>query len=714
MRFRIFWIYFSVPIIVILILSVSLLRLGNSSSHPAKNKSLITDQMKSNRSENKTATIKGQVTDENGEPLSQYLVEAISAEGKIAYSARPDISGRFEFSKLDKGLWIISVKFAEMELDRTEIRIAKGMTRNINFSIPTTGAVSGVLVDATHQKRLYINGRIELGCVSGFRHRPDRIFAGSISEGKFEVTNLPPGNYAAMNSISGYALNRDNRSMITVNPGQHVTDLKVQLEKGAVVHGRLVDIASQPLPNLEVRDVVRTYSIRSSVRYGRIVMTDDNGEFSMMIPCEPERYRLFYILIDNPGYQGQRIDEKIEPEQDRYELGDIVVEKTLELRGKISPRVAGREIDVILKAHDRRPVPPPIRFQNRKTAHVDTEGNFAISELYPIEYSLTVIEDRTVKYFLKNVNPKESPYLKIFLQKTQIIKGRVTDAYHNPLSGADVVAGMIKPGERPMTISQGTTQADGTFQLEVLKLKPQYLTLSVFKEGYLSQRVKRARLKNKEKLRFVLEHKRSASIRGYVFMPPDISQDDDFKVKLFPSNMSMEQGIDSFFETRKPLVSRRFKRTNGSFSIEGLSGAKYRLYVVGDGLRASGITVDLISGDKEINLFVKPSSAHLHGQVLWADSKEPIREALVRRSWYPWELEPYDLTASFRRFEVSTDEQGRFEFKNVMEGNRYTLQIGCMDVEKNPASSGKKLISKRIDVFASKDADYIIYVGRGD
>ncbi|RLE63922.1 MAG: hypothetical protein DRJ47_08835 [Thermoprotei archaeon] len=197
-------------------------------------------------------------------------------------------------------------------------------------------------------------------------------------------------------------------------------------------------------------------------------------------------------------------------------------------------------------------------------------------------------------------------------------------------------------------------------------------------------------------------------------MPPDISQDDDFKVKLFPSNMSMEQGIDSFFETRKPLVSRRFKRTNGSFSIEGLSGAKYRLYVVGDGLRASGITVDLISGDKEINLFVKPSSAHLHGQVLWADSKEPIREALVRRSWYPWELEPYDLTASFRRFEVSTDEQGRFEFKNVMEGNRYTLQIGCMDVEKNPASSGKKLISKRIDVFASKDADYIIYVGRGD
>ncbi len=442
--------------------------------------------------------------------------------------------------------------------------------------------------------------------------------------------------------------------------------------------------------------------------------TDENGEFLTMVPRSTDRTRAFYIILDNPGFQGKRVENDIVPGKSLYEIGDIELEKTLELKGNISRNVGEVNLEVVLQQHGKSPAPMPIQVPVRETIPVNPDGKFSISGLYPVLYTLTVMDDRKVRYFLESVNPQESPSLKIALQKTEIIQGQVTDVQGIPLIGANVTATMkgVEAGMPTIILSTCVSQANGTFQLELLKVKPENLRLLISKKGYLSKVHRKSGSGSKAALKVVLE--KDVSLVGQVMIAPELSQEGDFTIKLFPIDMSMQPGTERGFDDRKPLFSRRFERAEGSFSIEGLSRVVYRLYVVGEGLAPTNIRVDLTEGDKEINIFVKSSIANLSGRLLWANSKEPVKNTLIRRSWFPWELEPNSMLGDFTRFEVSTNEQGIFAFQNVFESKRYVLEARCVKPKADEVDSGKHVIWKKIEVFACKDADYVIYVGTED
>ena len=489
--------------------------------------------------------------------------------------------------------------------------------------------------------------------------------------------------------------------------------MPVPLEEGALVRGRLVDINSVPIPNL----VIRIASIRIApkvyfpTKYIRETHTDVNGEFSVMVPRSPERTRAFYIILNNPGFQGKRIENDIVPGQSLYEIGDIQLEKTLEIEGKILPNVGKGNLEVVLQRHGRSPTPMPIQVPIRETKPVNPDGKFSISGLYPVPYTLTVMDDRMVRYFLEGVNPLVSRTLKITLQETEIIQGQVINLEEIPLSGATVTAKM-RGGVPSITLSKCVSQDDGTFKLELLKVKSEDVRLVISKNGFLANAHEKSEFQSKDRFKVVLE--KGVSLVGHVMITPELSQEGDFTIKLFPIDMSMQPGTKRGFDDRKPLFSRRFERADGSFSIEGLARAAYGLYVVGEGLAPTNIRVDLTDGDKEVNIFVKSSIANLTGRLLWANTKEPVKDAIILRSWYPWELEPYYRLVDFQQFDVNTNAQGVFEFQNVFEGGRYLLEIRCVDPNTGEVGSKKRVIRKHVEVFAGQDVNCVIYVGKED
>ena len=235
----------------------------------------------------------------------------------------------------------------------------------------------------------------------------------------------------------------------------------------------------------------------------------------------------------------------------------------------------------------------------------------------------------------------------------------------------------------------------------------------ISKDGYLSQVYTNVRV-TKNKLTVTLE--RGVSIKGYVFLPPNISAEGEFTVKLFSASTSMEPSLDSFGEGRKPLASESFPRADGKFALDNLTREEYALYIVGDGLSASGIKVDITKGNQQVALLASPTVT-LRGRLLWADTRKPVSQASVLRSWYPWELEIYDNMGSFKRFETLTNDKGEFMFTNLTEG-WYKFQISYAEAslavsEDQPQ---RKIFRKQFDVLVrgEKEAEYTFYLGRGD
>ena len=106
--------------------------------------------------------------------------------------------------------------------------------------------------------------------------------------------------------------------------------------------------------------------------------------------------------------------------------------------------------------------------------------------------------------------------------------------------------------------------------------------------------------------------------------------------------------------------------------LDGLLKEKYTLYISGDNIATSTLEVKASASGEEVLIIADRPTVGLKGQVFWADTEEPVRNALVSRSWYPWELTPYDLSLTLDRFKTKTDAQGNFAFSNMTQ-ERYQL-----------------------------------------
>ena len=487
-----------------------------------------------------------------------------------------------------------------------------------------------------------------------------------------------------------------------------------QTSDNITLYGTFIDAENgHPITDVLVRVAAEEIShVYPDQEYAHKTATDTNGNFSLTIPNESRTYYAFSLMALHPKYQAKRIQQEMLPQKSRYNLGEVALKTTLPLRGKIlsEKNVAGLLVN--LKMHEKSAdffrAAAPIE----NAIKTDTDGNFHFTELYPIEYTLTISRNGLIIKVIESINPQKQAQVSVHLPKLKTFRGTVVDAQKHTIAGAHIYA--TRHAETPhahsVLLSSAQTNETGNFQMEVLETEQRLLSLEVSKKGYFSRIYENVDI---EKMPSILPLEKTKSITGRVILPLNIPEGGQYAVKVFPIDAQMVPSLNSL-TLYKPILSRLFPVTASAFVVDGLFPGKYILYLVGDDISATRIEVEASVDAKEVLVVADQPTITLQGQVLWADTGEPVRSAIVSRSWYPWELHTYDMSMTLDRFEVETDAHGKFKFCNLTE-THYQLRIRAINPVFEAAAERyqRTFIHKEIEIPAV-GTPYRIYIGKRD
>ncbi len=589
-------------------------------------------------------TILGQVTDDENNPLSEYTISAASQTDNITYADRTDSGGQFALTNLPTGTWDVHVRHLSTLLTQREVTVTEVKA---DFVIEGTGVISGFLLDSVTKLPLSISGKFQVGLL----HSDDRwvksTTQGEVSNGYFEVKKLLSGRYVIIDAFDGYVFALSNSQKVTVYPDSNIGGVEVFLKPGASLTGSFVDAENgNPISGVSVNatSVVKdTVYPESSFTYS--TETDTYGEFRLTVPNDSDTYYAFKVIASHPQYQTNQWRWDMSPAKNDYDLGELSLKPFLSLQGKVSKSRSDYAVDG-LKVQIKMPYSPSDFFragaQPEHTVQTDAEGNFLFSELHPIEYSLTITRNDVIIAYLESVNPQNKKPLKIHLPKLKKLHGKVVDEKQNPIADVNLYAARRSENRYGHRASLATTQTDanGTFQMQVLETKPHLLSVNVSKKGYLSRVYRNVEI-GKDPLIVPLE--KGYAITGRVVLPRDVPIDGYYEVKVFPDKTEMKPTLNPLGLNR-PILSTRFPITQPTFMLNGLLEEMYMLYITGHGIAATQINTKAAKNGKEVFIAADRPTVALTGQVFWSDTGEPMKNALISRSWYPWELIQYDMS----------------------------------------------------------------------
>lgn len=487
-----------------------------------------------------------------------------------------------------------------------------------------------------------------------------------------------------------------------------------QTPNSTSVHGTLVDAENgHPIADVLVRvapeEIGRVYPDRE---FAHATATDAKGNFSLTLPNEPENYYAFSLMALHPQYQAKLLWQEILPRKSRYDLGEIVLRRTLSLQGNVSDAKNAEGVVINLRMHNKSAdffrAAAPIEH----AAKTDPAGNFHFAELYPIEYTLTASRNDVIIAYVASINPQKQAQISVRVPKLGTLRGSIVDDQERPIAGAQIYAtrhSETPEGHRAILAATQTDEA-GSFQMQVLETEARFLSLEVRKSGYFSRVYENVDI---GKMPSVIPLEKGITLKGRVILPRDVPSDAQYSVKVFPADTQMKSSLNPL-ALHKPLLSKSFPVTTSTFIVDGLFAEKYTFCVVGDGISATRIDVDASLDSEDILVVADRPVTVLDGQVLWADTGKPVHNAVVSRSWYPWELHPYDMSMTLDRFEAETDAEGQFKFDNLTEA-RYQLYIRAVHTAFEEATERyqRTLVQKQIE-FPACGTGYRIYLGSRD
>ncbi len=669
--------------------------------------------------------IRGQVMDAQHNPLSGYGVSAVSPMDGTTFADVTNDEGQFSLVNVTSGTWLLQVHYYSTLLTQRGItlKIADGKSISeidTDFIINGRGTLSGFLIDVRSQLPAPISGEIQIARLDSHGKMYERLFRDNASHGCFALRNLLPGRYVIIDNFKGYVFNEPDSPIVTIYPDSFVGGVEVLLKEGASLHGNFIDAENgQPLSGVNVQVASeKNDSIYPNWEFMHETETDSDGTFWLTTPNDVHKYYRFSIIAISPRYQAQRFHFDMSPGKRRYHLGDIVLKRMLSLEGNVS---APKDVDVTglvvrLKMHATsgnffRPAA-----ETELTTQTDTQGNFLFDELYPIEYTLTISRNDVIVAYIESVNPENESRISVGLPQLKRLYGRVVDAQQLPVPAAQISATRYSrtPYAHSGLLAETETDANGEFQMQVLETEARLLSIDVGKKGYFSTMYENVDI-GAEPLMVTLE--KGVMLVGQVILPSNVPPDGYYGVKIFPADARMSPALERL-TLQKPLLSRWFPVTQSNFTIESLFPGKYKLYVAGPGIAAAGVEVDISRNENNALIVADMRTETLRGQVCYADTDAPVRNALVSRSWYPWELAPYDMSMTLDRFETETDEDGQFVFAELTDAP-YQLRILAVKrmFDKETRTYRQIRIHKQVDFIYPQDTGknrYRIYLGRRD
>ncbi len=663
-------------------------------------------------------TIQGQVTDKQNNPLSDYTLSAVSEADNITYGAETDSGGQFSLTNLPAGTWDVKVQHFSTLLAQREVIVTENTEVTADFLIEGTGVISGFLLDSVKKLPLPITDEIEIGLLTSDGEWVESTYQGEVSNGYFQVNNLLPGRYVIIDAFDGYVFALSDSPMVMVYPGSHAGGLEVFLKPGASLSGVFIDgVNGSPISGVSVN---AASEVRNTVypdsTFARETETDTNGEFHLTVPNDSDTYYGFTLIASHPQYQTNRWRWDMSPNKNEYALGKLELKPFLSLQGKVTKSKSDYAVGgltVRIKMHNKPGDFFRVGAQPEHTVQTDTAGNFLFSELHPIEYSLTISRNDVIIAYLEAVNPQDNKPLKVRLPKMQTLYGTVVDTQQRPIIDANLYA--ARHSENPYghraLLAMTQTDANGAFQIRLIDTKPHLLSLEVSKKGYLTRIYRNIKIGNEP---LVVPLEKGFVIKGRVILPRGVPIDGYYVVKVFPADAKMEPKLNPL-ALHKPLLSKRFPLTETTFVLDGLFEEKYKLYIIGDGIAAAEMEASANANGNEVLIVADRCTVALNGQVLWSDTGEPVKNALISRTWYPWELSLYDMSLTLDRFETETDAQGRFTFSDLTQ-ERYQLHIRAVQsvFDKETQTYQRIHIQKQVTVPFCSDDTHQIYLGKAD
>lgn len=278
--------------------------------------------------------LEGRVTDPTGAPLEAARVAVQLQEGPLAgvldagvvepRMAVTDAEGRFEIPDL-------------APQQRLELRVSKNgyaaktveglrapAEEPVEIVLQPGGRVEGVVVDAdgapVRDARVSVGElmRLSMGRKLVRPHHPSGL-ASTGEDGRFVVSDLPTGELALGATKKGYLPSQIHQ--LEIEPGAVPEDVRVVLERGATVTGRVLGPDGAPLPRASVRHV-------GSLSLDGRAQTDGDGRFRLeAVPLGPGS-----LEADHESFSRVVRDVEVEP-------GEQVVDFQLERGRSLSGRV---------------------------------------------------------------------------------------------------------------------------------------------------------------------------------------------------------------------------------------------------------------------------------------------------------------------------------------------------------------------------------------
>jgi len=168
---------------------------------------------------------------------------------------------------------------------------------------PSVGTIGGIVIKAgTTVQQPLLNARLELSGGPG----PVRV-ARTDATGRFVFYNLAPGEYRLAVTCDGF-IRQESANRIILHAGQQIGNIVFAMDPAPTAAGWVLDSFGEPIPNIMVEALRRSYDVRGNPRLARVAtaLTDDRGEYRIFW-LDPAEYFFYATSPDATDQQSVRL-----------------------------------------------------------------------------------------------------------------------------------------------------------------------------------------------------------------------------------------------------------------------------------------------------------------------------------------------------------------------------------------------------------------------
>ncbi|QAS52292.1 carboxypeptidase regulatory-like domain-containing protein [Halobacillus litoralis] len=539
------------------------------------------------------AVLTGEVISaQSGMGISGSAVTVTSpVTGVIVGTAFTDSEGNFRIDNLPAGTYNVSASATSFGSASTAVFLVAGGTSTTTLSLePNPGTVSGSVID-----------RVTVAVLTGASIQIfDQTGAFTFSTvtdalGNYVATNLSPGSYTAVASLTGYS---NQLISFSIQPNETSTASFALDPNPSTLQGLVTDENGDTIVGAEI--VVRQFTAAGPV----IATAITHGDGGYLVPSLPQGS--FTIIVTAAVYGTETASVLLEPGStvtQNFTLTQLVSN----VDGTVTDANTGDPLpDVLIQLFNTNGV----LIGSFQTA---VDGSYRIEDFTPGQYTITFSRpDYQTQSIGLMTNPNETAVVNaILIADPGEITGQVLDSEANPLIGASV---RVFPSSGLLPIATLVTDGTGSFSLS--GLSPGSYNLIATFENYSTGQTGISVFSNQTSSSTIILLPNPATITGNVS-----------STSGNPISNASVRVLDQNESVLGTTVTDEF----GNYALSNLPPGNHQVIVSAPGFSTVLGGIILTPGEQlnNVNFVLTPNPGNIHGQVTDITTGLPIIGAVT-------------------------------------------------------------------------------------